>query len=211
MRGKRRGAGEGAGDVRLIPARAGKTIHCGTTGPRAAAHPRACGENAAGTPRAAACVGSSPRVRGKYSVHGGGSRADGLIPARAGKMGWRRERRRGGWAHPRACGENALALRVASATSGSSPRVRGKSHARRMGSGLPGLIPARAGKMALRPARRSPRGAHPRACGENGAMSSMPRTSPGSSPRVRGKYGRVYRPHVGDGLIPARAGKMRTC
>ena len=51
------------------------------------------------------------------------------------------------------------------------------------------------------------RGAHPRACGENGAQREISSGGSGSSPRVRGKLageGEGGRPL---GLIPARAGK----
>ena len=110
---------------------------------------------------------------------------------------------------------------------GSSPSVRGK---RKTGSPLscaPRLIPARAGKTQcspraaaaawLIPARAgktrtratSPTApwAHPRACGENSTNHPRPRSSRGSSPRVRGKrlvefFGRDLAR-----LIPARAGK----
>ena len=70
--------------------------------------------------------GSSPRVRGKQRDRGQGVRAEGLIPACAGKtldvlgavLYWR--------AHPRVCGENIEAGDKASQDEGSSPRVRGK-------------------------------------------------------------------------------------
>ena len=70
-----------------------------------------------------------------------------------------------------------------------------------------GLIPARAGKTCPTPSPRTPRRAHPRACGENVRNSLLNPASAGSSPRVRGKRagGPVVRGRAG--LIPARAGK----
>ena len=73
--------------------------------------------------------------------------------------------------------------------------------------GAGGLIPARAGKTWSRRGLWSWRGAHPRACGENGTCTRRPRLWVGSSPRVRGKP--AGGPGVAGrrGLIPARAGK----
>ena len=70
---------------RLIPARAGKTGEPSRTGIVAGAHPRACGENAAGIASVALVQGSSPRVRGKRSSEALHVPRERLIPARAGK------------------------------------------------------------------------------------------------------------------------------
>ena len=51
--------------VRLIPARAGKTIQTVIKGATVAAHPRACGENSDIARMLRIDAGSSPRVRGK--------------------------------------------------------------------------------------------------------------------------------------------------
>ena len=71
--------------VRLIPARAGKTISTSEPRMRPAAHPRACGENLAQNGGDLQSCGSSPRVRGKHRALGVGDDRDRLIPARAGK------------------------------------------------------------------------------------------------------------------------------
>ena len=132
-----------------------------------------------------------------------------LIPARAGKTTKSFTASRTSWAHPRACGENILLLHVVVCRNGSSPRVRGKPHARRVGPRLHGLIPARAGKTAPGRARRTGRRAHPRACGENEARGAPKGEGDGSSPRVRGKPRNTHSLYTQHGLIPARAGK--TC
>ena len=69
------------------------------------------------------------------------------------------------------------------------------------------LIPAHAGKTCQAFEDRLNTGAHPRACGENGATGALPPLSPGSSPRMRGKQ--VIAPEGGNWgrLIPAHAGK----
>ena len=72
-------------DLRLIPARAGKTGEgTGERGDRRA-HPRAGGENAFRWAIRASASGSSPRGRGKRRAQTAIRRPSGLIPARAGK------------------------------------------------------------------------------------------------------------------------------
>ena len=134
--------------------------------------------------------GSSPRVRGKQKKEGKAA----LVAE----------------AHPRACGENAGEGHSPPLHPGSSPRVRGKPHPRRVGERLPGLIPARAGKTPRTSQPCKPRGAHPRACGENLGEKLLPVVTAGSSPRVRGKHPRRRRDPHRRGLIPARAGKTRS-
>ena len=209
VRGKRRHSGDRGLPVRLIPACAGKTGFGGGRSRRWRAHPRVCGENAAGVYLMYRRRGSSPRVRGKRA--GGGARggACGLIPACAGKT------LRSWWtcttrtAHPRVCGENLDADLESVSPQGSSPRVRGKREVVIPASLVPGLIPACAGK-TQRESGRAPGGrAHPRVCGENLGGAALKAGDTGSSPRVRGK--RVSRLPGDDRarLIPACAGKTR--
>ena len=92
----------------------------------ARAHPRAGGENAATARVGPLERGSSPRGRGKLD---GGLRAlqgGGLIPARAGKTVHVVSNQIGGWAHPRAGGENLPKDATTREMRGSSPRGRGK-------------------------------------------------------------------------------------
>ena len=127
-----RGRGKRGGKVglpigaRLIPARAGKTRSSGTGFPCGTAHPRAGGENSSITGLDDDRRGSSPRGRGKPRYLGYPRQRERLIPARAGKTAGRHEPRAIVWAHPRAGGENHLAVRLASEMGGSSPRGRGK-------------------------------------------------------------------------------------
>ena len=206
VRGKRKVFEWPCTTTRLIPARAGKTWTPDSLAAGSAAHPRACGENAARALQLHHRRGSSPRVRGKRSRTGQSSRRPGLIPARAGKALSRQMRWAALAAHPRACGENLLTPdsdeahpahpRACGENSswkslsfwmpGSSPRVRGKrrgvprSHHHRR------LIPARAGKTTGR-ARDAPSArAHPRACGENQLVPVPLHPLGGSSPHARG-------------------------
>ena len=110
-------------------------------------------------------------------------------------------------AHPRVCGENAVAAGAAASAAGSSPRVRGKRSRRNPRRYRSRLIPACAGKTKMTPMPTRSRWAHPRVCGENLAASKSAWAWMGSSPRVRGK--RLLPSHSRNrgGLIPACAGK----
>ena len=105
------------------------------------------------------------------------------------------------------CGENQQVLLTGLPRWGSSPRVRGKPHARRVGPRLHGLIPACAGKTADPEAKRLARTAHPRVCGENLIRQPEAGRPRGSSPRVRGKRRGRVRVEAPSRLIPACAGK----
>ena len=110
-RGKLHGSRRGRNRLRLIPAWAGKTSHGPDHRLASTAHPRAGGENA---DRAIARA-IAPR----------------LIPARAGKTHQHVRGLVNEGAHPRAGGENWGLIRVPGFPGGSSPRGRGKLHARR--------------------------------------------------------------------------------
>ena len=110
-------------------------------------------------------------------------------------------------AHPRACGENLIAALPQIITTGSSPRMRGKQHARRRMDSKEGLIPAHAGKTDKERVCSSVSQAHPRACGENLLSQSNGAQQVGSSPRMRGKPPHRQCTRIHSGLIPAHAGK----
>ena len=152
-------------------------------------------------------MGSSPRGRGKPRTHGAHARADGLIPARAGKTTRRRASPPTSRAHPRAGGENTAMQSLNGSIPGSSPRGRGKLEVWSEGSLRWRLIPARAGKTRriLREVR--PRQAHPRAGGENAPPLRRTLVPTGSSPRGRGKRMASLPRPAPSRLIPARAGK----
>ena len=110
----------------LIPACAGKTPGQLATTHRERAHPRVCGENVMPIGKHCQLAGSSPRVRGKRTHSGPHGRRRGLIPACAGKTMSSGVVFTARWAHPRVCGENAIARAAGPGFEGSSPRVRGK-------------------------------------------------------------------------------------
>ena len=191
----------------LIPARAGKTSSTTPTRSCSWAHPRACGENLMNSSSSTRVKGSSPRVRGKQRFSDVLRLVVRLIPARAGKTQRRAHRGCAAPAHPRACGENLMALVIPERRLGSSPRVRGKRDDDLAHPCGARLIPACAGKTSPSPANPRRTRAHPRVCGENARLSSIVTSRAGSSPRVRGKHVRRADRGDGCGLIPACAGK----
>ena len=197
--------------VRLIPACAGKTRLDAHPSSSRRAHPRVCGENV--SPRRAACArtGSSPRVRGKRRRCPAARQRPGLIPACAGKTCSRARAPSRASAHPRVCGENEIPGQLKRPTQGSSPRVRGKPADRELSGKWSGLIPACAGKTPGAAAPRRGSRAHPRVCGENPRRPSTPCAPTGSSPRVRGKLASCNPKGSSPRLIPACAGKTRSC
>ena len=135
-----------AREVRLIPARAGKTSPCVRGMGLGPAHPRTGGENSVIVYSVPGSIGSSPHGRGKragHFPHAGGGR---LIPARAGKTLKVSQTRFLTPAHPRAGGENQCLSIFTTHYAGSSPRGRGKPCDYSLSCREPGLIPARAGK-----------------------------------------------------------------
>ena len=172
---------------RLIPACAGKTESLSKTLGAPPAHPRVCGENVVFSFLGSPPTGSSPRVRGKLVGIVKGAINGRLIPACAGKTRSRFHRIRRCRAHPRVCGENCVASHWPPASSGSSPRVRGKRQAIDRSPANIRLIPACAGKTVRSRLIVDSRPAHPRVCGENIPYRAFRPLDQGSSPRVRGK------------------------
>ena len=194
----------------LIPACAGKTWRGRRFPWGSRAHPRVCGENADGAITALSIGGSSPRVRGKRRTRLSLAWKVRLIPACAGKTLSVRTRSRKVTAHPRVCGENSPAGAAGVGAGGSSPRVRGKQLSLELEEVERWLIPACAGKTALRSATVLPASAHPRVCGENYPLLRPFMKAAGSSPRVRGKLILAMLLEACRGLIPACAGKTRS-
>ena len=173
-----------------------------------------CGENESARRWIQPAAGSSPRVRGKPKNPGALATPSRLIPACAGKTGRTLQPVSEKRAHPRVCGENAIARAAGPGFEGSSPRVRGKQMHDRFGCVFGGLIPACAGKTVQELVCDALEWAHPRVCGENLFASFIVLAVLGSSPRVRGKPISLHPSFLGSGLIPACAGKttlVRRC
>ena len=157
----------------------------------------------------AACMGSSPRVRGTLLRDCGRDDRTGIIPACAGNTLIGRGALPRSGDHPRMCGEHPGGHEVEWDRSGSSPRVRGTPGRGGHNPNRVGIIPACAGNTARGPCTTRPCRDHPRVCGEHEKSQPVFMVSLGSSPRVRGT-----RPRGGHGLralgiIPACAGNTR--
>ena len=131
---------------RLIPAHAGKTVHCRRRSARHRAHPRSRGENEIARAEDVNSNGSSPLTRGKRVEEHADQVTVRLIPAHAGKTTLPTGRASPSWAHPRSRGENAPTPTAAVVPSGSSPLTRGKQPRTPTGGRHSRLIPAHAGK-----------------------------------------------------------------
>ena len=210
VRGKRGICRCGCIGLGLIPACAGKTMSISTTRTRKPAHPRVCGENGVGDAGAAEAAGSSPRVRGKQARGHGDFWLVRLIPACAGKTCVASAIVTPPRAHPRVCGENWVRVVAGRLVEGSSPRVRGKPGVLRRSHRPARLIPACAGKTALKLQCFWQLGAHPRVCGENALFIGRFLSEAGSSPRVRGKRHQPALQPRPRRLIPACAGKTES-
>ena len=151
--------------------------------------------------------GSSPLTRGKLVAVWESPRAQGLIPAHAGKTGGCVGVSSGSGAHPRSRGENAPCALPPNHSMGSSPLTRGKHVEAHRLAGHRGLIPAHAGKTDNRYYEPEGWRAHPRSRGENSASASRTSSGAGSSPLTRGKHCWPVDVRRACGLIPAHAGK----
>ena len=112
-------------------------------------------------------AGSSPRLRGTPRVSTGRRARRGIIPALAGNTRACATRAPPKRDHPRACGEHEPFSLSAVTVAGSSPRLRGTHHHRRIRSRRDGIIPALAGNTADHVVDLRVHRDHPRACGEH--------------------------------------------
>ena len=200
--------GPGYGDG-IIPARAGFTASSRSRRAAFTDHPRSRGVYS----RPLACcfliAGSSPLARGLLTITTDEVPNDRIIPARA---GFTRPAPAGSsacWDHPRSRGVYERRTGMSTGLAGSSPlarglrvRVRGPVQGR-------GIIPARAGFTARKPARAGPAGDHPRSRGVYSSAPSAAGGSGGSSPLARGLRSAHARSSRLPRIIPARAGFTR--
>ena len=148
-------------------------------------------------------------MRGKPNARENRQRFTRITPAHAGKTTPERTSQYDRSDHPRACGENIYAVVIDDEATGSPPRMRGKPFAGGGGASEGRITPAHAGKTQCAANVWLQDADHPRACGENLALTLSPLSNPGSPPRMRGK------PSPSPALVPraritpAHAGKTR--
>ena len=189
-RGKRVCLLDDLGQVRLIPAHAGKTPGRPPWLRGHGAHPRSRGENSGRDPHGWCARGSSPLTRGKPIDEVTDNGAYRLIPAHAGKTPCQTVRFPLTRAHPRSRGENNSRPQRSHRRCGSSPLTRGKHSEGDEGADCAGLIPAHAGKTSPLTVGVADSWAHPRSRGENQPCQTPGRSLLGSSPLTRGKLSR---------------------
>ena len=132
-----------------------------------------------------------------------------ITPAHAGKTKYIPALLRIAEDHPRACGENRTCRRVRRFRPGSPPRMRGKQPVFGINVHAVRITPAHAGKTGVRNGLCTGRQDHPRACGENRALSVVNSDIFGSPPRMRGKLDDGDISRLRDRITPAHAGKTR--
>ena len=167
MRGKRPSPIGEAPQRRNIPAYAGKTKLRMRFDADEAEHPRVCGENIKNGLQTLGDFGTSPRMRGKLNSAATKAGKKRNIPAYAGKTSGHPRQPPPPAEHPRVCGENRLILWSATATRGTSPRMRGKPPSKRIDGAEIRNIPAYAGKTRSHVSDWCFSREHPRVCGEN--------------------------------------------
>ena len=154
-------------------------------------------------------TGSSPRVRGTQPRRGSKFKLARFIPASAGNAPHASATCSNAAVHPRECGERCRMISAASASVGSSPRVRGT---RTPLSGHPHVrrfIPASAGNAPTHRTIHPSMMVHPRECGERISQQVSQHVLIGSSPRVRGTPLALLNRRRGQRFIPASAGNAR--
>ena len=207
VRGKHRRPWFRAAFLGSIPACAGETAASDAVSIFGLVYPRVCGGNRKALSNCLACLGLSPRVRGKREKPETSRATLRSIPACAGETQLFRRSTPRVSVYPRVCGGNYKTMGLAGRYIGLSPRVRGKHCQQSAGRHRTRSIPACAGETRSPGRRRRRARVYPRVCGGNVVKVWMANGIAGLSPRVRGK--RVVDPRYPGYLrsIPACAGE----
>ena len=172
-------------------------------------HPRVCGEHTTSHVKVPLPLGSSPRMRGARRGHLWRRLVGWIIPAYAGSTEDDSEVAYAKQDHPRVCGEHPEITMHTWCVSGSSPRMRGARVEVVAVEYRRGIIPAYAGSTGRSPNAGSGPRDHPRVCGEHAPMTALPKSTTGSSPRMRGAPMRRTSYLPPPRIIPAYAGSTR--
>ena len=169
-------------------------------------HPRACGEQWKVPVFRDLGFGSSPRLRGTEAVLAWVPSKTRFIPAPAGNRLSLERPTTTTSVHPRACGEQDIGVSVKADRFGSSPRLRGTVPFAIGASEKRRFIPAPAGNSEYAGGSVTVTSVHPRACGEQRPVDSLPQSIAGSSPRLRGTGPDLLQLSLKGRFIPAPAG-----
>ena len=110
------------------------------------------------------------------------------------------------WDHPHACGDKLASAFNMDKVEGSSPRVWGQASWDKIFEEFPRIIPTRVGTSYCARCDKCNGKDHPHACGDKGAVATVPVTSLGSSPRVWGQAAFISVMNGSTGIIPTRVG-----
>ena len=191
----------------FIPACAGKAALSSVRTRTATVHPRVRGEGDEGLELPSLQGGSSPRARGRRVHPTHPHHPTRFIPACAGKANSRRSDIYVGAVHPRVRGEGRRLIRASTASSGSSPRARGRLIAGQRVRATRRFIPACAGKASMKSLFTVVEAVHPRVRGEGRRAVCRRWPADGSSPRARGRLLDGFANNGQARFIPACAGK----
>ncbi len=205
-RGRRPSVG-GSGSTRgSIPAWAGATRAPHGAHTRARVHPRVGGGDYGRRRRSGDAAGPSPRGRGRRTTPRPAAARRGSIPAWAGATRCASCAQTRSGVHPRVGGGDAIALPTRTASTGPSPRGRGRLSGQRRCRAPAGSIPAWAGATSALRCRASRCGVHPRVGGGDLPELQVALGEAGPSPRGRGRHDERGRERRVGGSIPAWAG-----
>ena len=113
------------------------------------------------------------------------------------------------WDHPHACGDKLASAFNMDKVEGSSPRVWGQASWDKIFEEFPRIIPTRVGTSYCARCDKCNGKDHPHACGDKGAVATVPVTSLGSSPRVWGQDDDLRKDEFHLRIIPTRVGTSK--
>ena len=191
---------------RIIPARAGFTLHHHEIISASRDHPRSRGVYAPFSLYCASLPGSSPLARGLPNMGQQQHVRNRIIPARAGFTALCPAYSGQGGDHPRSRGVYPAGVLAVAEVAGSSPLARGLPDVPSLLPTSGRIIPARAGFTGAGSNRATASADHPRSRGVYSPPAQEREDESGSSPLARGLPLTRHVSHHTQRIIPARAG-----
>ncbi len=192
----------------LLPARAGMVPYGGDRLERCTPAPRTRGDGPAKMGHPSQGLICSPHARGWSREVRSGGRRPRLLPARAGMVPATASWRSRPSSAPRTRGDGPRTMTATTAITACSPHARGWSHHGLAGAGRQDLLPARAGMVQGRAARRDGIHPAPRTRGDGPDAADAYTLVRICSPYPRGWSQLVLGLQGADPLLPARAGMV---
>ena len=171
---------------RFIPVHTGNTTLARLTSRPQTVHPRAYGEHGVNLALYAGVGGSSPCIRGTPGPLPPVASAPRFIPVHTGNTAASAPASVVRSVHPRAYGEHSASAASRSASSGSSPCIRGTRDQRSQRRSVFRFIPVHTGNTLPTASLSHPLSVHPRAYGEHHGGRWRTMDNSGSSPCIRG-------------------------